>query len=111
MTLALLLACATVQLPEPDDAMAAASPGVTLAELQEGHALLRARCGNCHAPPHPEHALRPTWSTTFADMTRRARLAPDDARRIDAYMRAASSVPTAAPAASPTAAPAASPAP
>ncbi len=91
--LTLLFACATVQLPEPNEAMAAATPGITVEELTKGRDLLRVRCGNCHTPPHPRQARTPAWSATFTDMTRRARLTPEEARRIEAYMLAGSAMP------------------
>lgn len=94
---ALLLACATLPLPEPSDAMVAASPvaGVTVTELLHGRQLLQTRCGNCHAVPHPDEARSPDWSSVYADMARRARLSSEDARWIDVYMRAAAAIPAA----------------
>jgi len=90
VTAALLIACVTVPLPEPSAAMAAASPTpeTTVDDLTLGRALLLNRCGNCHEPPHPEEARSPDWPMIFADMTRRARLAPDEARRIEDYVSA-----------------------
>lgn len=93
MTLLLSLACATVHLPEPTDAMVAAAPGTSLESLQQGRQLVLDHCANCHAPPSPAvtHAAR--WPETFTVMQGKAKLTPEQAALVDAYLRAGATLP------------------
>ncbi|MCB9729592.1 MAG: hypothetical protein H6744_08225 [Deltaproteobacteria bacterium] len=67
-----------------------AYPDATLAQLEEGHRLYRARCGSCHRPHSPGELAPDAWPDIVADMAERAALSPDQSRAVTRFLVAVS---------------------
>ncbi len=60
--------------------------GVTLADLEEGRRLYRAKCSGCHLPVAPADVTRAAWPGHVAEMRERAHLEPTQVTLIERYL-------------------------
>jgi len=93
----LWLGCAPVHLPEPSDVMVSLAqqqdPAATLDSLASGRQITLDECTGCHGPPKPAETTKAKWPTTFTKMVVKAKLNPDDAKLVEAYLRASAALP------------------
>lgn len=93
----LALGCVPVHLPEPSDAMVAIarqqSPDASLDSLTSGRQITLDSCTSCHRPPKPAETSADKWPDTFAKMVNKAKLSPEDAKLVEAYLKASAALP------------------
>jgi len=98
-TLAMVLALAALGCTKPPPAPTTADvsrvearfPGLTLAELQSGRDLYRARCGSCHVLYHPATHGATDWPRLLGEMAERAKLSGPERGRVERYLVAMAS--------------------
>lgn len=94
---ALALGCVPVHLPEPSDAMVSLAqqrdPAATLDSLTSGRQITLDECTSCHGPPKPAETTKPKWPATFTKMVGKAKLDPDQAKLVEAYLQASAALP------------------
>jgi mono/diheme cytochrome c family protein len=83
-----LVACATVNVPEPM-LLDAGGDGAALSELQAGRQLYVAKCSGCHGLFAVEHCTDGEWARQVDEMveSKRVRLGREDRDRLVRYLQ------------------------